>query len=179
MYRARLVAYVALSLLPGSTVWAGGLAVLGFELGSTSPEQVAAAVSGKGKITGTGSNQFSGGPMMKTDGAAFPVEGLTQVTFIFDPDRHLDGVVMKMDKSRFDVVLERLRAKYKVVSSDVPLVGNRLVKFHDGTTTIDLRAEHMSFEMTVGYIDDALWANLEQGMKKAAAEKEKKEAAEF
>jgi len=153
--------------------------VLGFELGTASPDQVAAAVSPKGKVQPSGTNPYSGGPMLKADGSAFSVEGLDEVIFIFDTAQHLKAVVMKMDKSRFDTVFERLKGKYAVVASEVPRVGDKLVRFHEGTTTIELGAAHMSFEMNVRYIDDALLAKFEAASKKEAIEKEKQEASQF
>jgi len=178
MPRVQFAVASVLSLL-STVAWAEGFSVLGFEMGKTSPAQVIEAVGPKGKIHNSGTNPYSGGPMLKAEGAAFPVEGLNQVMFIFDPSEHLQAVVMKMDQARFDSVLNRLKAKYHVVTSDAPPVGNKVVRFHEGTTTIELSALHMSFEMNVRYVNDSLLAKFEADEKKAAAEKEKREASQF
>jgi len=178
MSSVRLAVAVALSLLT-SSAGAEGLSVLGFQLGKTSPDEVTAALSPKGKVSSGSMNYYSRGPMLKVEGRALPVEGLKEAIFIFDAGQHLEAVDMKLDKTRFDTFLKRLKAKYEVVLGAVPPVGDKLVRFHDGTTTIVLTALQMSSDMRVCYIDDDLFARFEADNKKGAIEKEQREAAQF
>lgn len=151
---------------------------LGFEIGTTTLANVRRALTGRAALISLGSNFYTHGPMFKVSGKAFDLDGLNKVIFIFRGDR-LDGVVMRMDKSRFNAVIKYLRDKYELQSSEAPLVGNKEVVFHDGMTTVELNSPHLSFEMEVRYMADRLVSEIKADLTTTAAEKAAKEAAQF
>jgi len=175
---SRTLLAIALLLLTGSA-WAGGVSVLGFEISKTSLDAVKTSVSKKAELTFKGNNRASKGPMYTAPGSAFDIEGLHRVIFVFDDSQTLQCVILTMDKSRFDTVLEHLRAKYTVVASDISPVGRKFVHLHGGTTTIELSAPHMSFEMDVRYLDDAMVEAFDRITSQDKADQDAKEAAKF
>lgn len=178
MLSIRLLACLLVAYLSMSDARAA-VNVLGFEMGKATMDEINLSVSKHGTIADNGTNKYSGGPMLKAPGSSFDIEGLDDVIFIFDPDHRLIGVVMDMDKSRFDSVLARLKSKYHLVSQTVPLVGNKTARFHDGSTTIDIDAPHMSFAMQVRYAEDGLLNKFGQDRDKEQKDKSAKEAAQF
>jgi hypothetical protein len=49
-----------------------------------------------------------------------------------------------------------LRKKYKVVSQQIPFVGDAHARLTQGTSVILLDAPHLSFEMTLNYLSTGL-----------------------
>lgn len=48
----------------------------------------------------------------------------------------------------FDVVYDRLAAKYALVRKQIPFVGSKYARIKSGDVIIELEAPHMSFTMT-------------------------------
>ncbi len=111
-------------------------------------------VGGKTSLSDAGANKFSGGRMLQSDGDGLGIEGLSQVTFIFD---------------RTD----------KLVGSEVPFVGNASAKLKQGDSVIELNAPHMSFTMEVLYLTNGLKQAFQQQSSNERAAKEKKQADMF
>jgi hypothetical protein len=178
MIARMLRAFAACMVMLLSPAAALATSTLGFEIGTTTLTDVRHALTGRVALISLGSNFYTHGPMFKVPGKAFDLDGLNEVLFIFR-DGRLDGVVMHMDKSRFDAVIKYLRDKYELQSSEAPVVGNKEVVFHDGTTTIELNSPHLSFEMEVRYMSDRLVSEIKADWAKTAAEKAAKEAVQF
>jgi len=151
-----------------SAVYAGNNAApLGQEIGVATAKQVRDQIGSQTKLADAGTNDYSGGRMLEGDGAGLGVEGLQKIVFIFDPQEKLSGVVMTMDKGRFQAVLDALSKKYRLVQKQVPFVGDSYAKFKQGNSVVELQAPHMSFSMDIQYVSDGF---LTAFNKKSAAE---------
>ena len=124
----------------------------------------------------TGINRYSGGEMYELEVSRIAMEGLREATVIFSRDGTLLAVLTTLDKSRFDFLFAGLRSKYQLVSQDIPFVGSKRATFMDGNTVIELDAPHLSFQMTMNYIDEDLLRLFEY---ESTAERERQEASEI
>lgn len=158
---------------------AANAAPFGQELGVTTYAQVKQQVGGKSDLTDSGTNKFSGGKMLQGNGSDLGIEGLSEVTFIFDRTDKLAGVLMTLPKESFKPTLKALTAKYKLVSSEVPFVGNASAKLKQGDSVIELNAPHMSFTMEVLYLTSGLKQAFLQQSSNERAVKEKRQADMF
>ena len=156
-----------------------GTQVLGFEIGVTSVDQVRQDLSKKTKIEDRGTNKFTTGPMLRADGSAYEIEGLNDVLYIFDDQKKLAGVIMDMNKSRFDAIFQFLNGKYKVTSQQRPFVGNQSAKFKPTDSIIELDAPHMGFNMEVRYLRNDLVQKFNAQTEAEAAAKKRSEASKF
>lgn len=171
-------ALVAVGLMGAGWVHAGTQA-LGVEIGVSTADQVRTALSKQGRVTDNGINKYSGGPMFKTDGSAYDIEGLNEVLYIFDGQKKLAGLVMNMDKARFDAVFKALQAKYKVASQQRPFVGNQYARFKAPDALIEMDAPHLGFVLEVRYIRNDLMQSYSAQSTAEAEAKKKREAAQF
>lgn len=122
--------------------------VIGLEIGKSTIEDV------KSKYTIEYSDTTDWGTSYTVDPSAINIEGLNKVFVLLKKnDGKLGGVVMFINKSRFDDLADSLQKKYTVLSSKRPRVGDAHVYLQDGNTAIDLDAPHLSFEMTLLYIE--------------------------
>lgn len=128
-------------------------APFGFELNKASLEQVKAGTTG---FSLSGYNKFTGGPMLQGSGAEFGLEGLREVTFVFDGEEVLHGVLLDMPKYRFDAINSHLLGKYTLEEELIPFVGNKYTRYRDGDSTVEIHSPHLSFDMQVIYQTDAL-----------------------
>ena len=145
--------------------YATNATALGFELGVATYSQVQKQLSGKTSLSDGGINAYSNGRMLKGDGSGLGIDGLSEITFIFDHSYRLAGVLMTLPKqngmddmnnTRFRQTLATLSKKYHLVKKDVPFVGDSYAEFRDGNSLIELEAPHLSFTMTLIYETDAL-----------------------
>jgi hypothetical protein len=166
-----------------STLCAGealaGTPVLGFEVGVSTLDQVKATLSAKTKVEDRGTNKWSNGPMLGTDGSSYEIEGLNSVLYIFDEQKKLMGVVMNMNKARFKSIYEVLSGKYKVLSQQRPFVGNQFARFASSDGVIELDAPHLSFQMDVRYMRADLVQKFKAQSEDEAEKKRKKEGSQF
>ena len=158
-----------------------GTQMLGFDLGVSTLEQVKSALVKQTRISDAGLNKFSGGPMLKTDGSSYEIEGVTEVVYVFDDQKKLAAVLMDMDmdKNRFDAVFKALSAKYKVSAQQRPFVGNQFARFKTPDAVIELNAPHLSFQMSVNYVRTELMAKFNTQSTDDAQAKTKRESAKF
>jgi hypothetical protein len=156
-----------------------GTPVLGFEVGTSTLDEVKATLSKQTKVKDVGVNKWSNGPMLKTDGASYEIEGLNTVLYIFDEEKKLAGVVMNMRKARFASIYKVLAEKYKLQSEKRAFVGNQFAKFKSPNGSIELDAPHMSFEMEVRYLTSELVQKFSAQSEAEAEAKNKKEAEKF
>lgn len=154
-------------------------APLGQELGVATYAQVRQRVCGKTDLSDAGINKFSGGKMLRGNGNGLGMAGLSEVTFIFDRTDKLAGVMMTLPKDSFKPTLKALSAKYKLVGSVVPFVGNASAKLKQGDSIIKLDAPHLSFEMQVLYLSNSLNQAFQQQSSSERTAKEKRQADMF
>ncbi len=177
--RSRLrVAVVVAALMPALPSVAG-TQVLGAEIGVTTLDQLKQELSKKTKVESAGENKFTGGPMLKTGGDSYEIRGLTEVLYIFDDQKKLAGVLMDMDKARFDAVFDALNGKYKLTAQQRPFVGNQFARFKPTDAVVELDAPHLGFNMEVRYIRNDLMQKYNAQSEAEAAAKKKSEASKF
>jgi hypothetical protein len=169
----RFIKLIILTVLLMPAIAFGQVQVVGFEIGTSTVEQVKSQLVKQTKIEDEGTNKYTGGTQFKTDGSGYDIESLNEVTYIFDQDQKLAGVIMDMGKHRFDEILGLLAAKYKVSAKQRPFVGNMFARLNAKGVTIELDAPHLGFNMQASYIRDDLYrqfhtqANQETQQKKA------------
>ena len=156
-----------------------GTQTLGVEIGASTVQQVKTALAKQARVSDAGNNQYSGGPMLKTDGASYDIDGLTEVLYIFDNQKKLAGVILTMDKSRFDAIFGALSAKYKVAEQERPFVGNQYARFHTADSIIEIDAPHLNFDMEVRYVRKDLMQKFNAQSQAEAEAKKKQESAKF
>jgi len=178
-----LVPITAAALLGASALgWAApsgprtpNAAPLGFEISVAKLADVRAQLGDRTTLKAAGTNKFSGGPMLVSNGAGLGIDGLQEITFIFDEEEVLQGVLLTLPK-RFRPTFETLRKKYKVVSQRIPFVGDAHARFSQGASAIILDAPHLSFEMSLHYLSDRLLATFESRSARDQARHEKEQA---
>lgn len=149
----------------------GNAAPFGLELGNATYAQVKKAVS---SATDAGTNAYSGGRMLRSDGSDLDVDGLQNVVFIFDKSDVLVGAVFTMNKDPKNM-FKLLSTKYKVVSNHIDtFMNNGTARLEKGNSFIDIDAPHMSFEMKVSYVTKTLNAAFNKSVNDEASEKQKK-----
>lgn len=178
--RNKLVCLFAMLCMAFSNLaLAANAAPFGQELGVATYAQVKQQVGGKTDLADAGTNKFSGGKMLRGDGKGLGIEGLSEVTFIFDRTDKLAGVIMNLPKESFKPTLKTLATKYTLVSSEVPFVGNASARLKQGDSMIELNAPHMSFTMEVLYLTNGLKQAFQQQSSNERAAKEKRQADMF
>lgn len=175
----KLRTLVGALLLGIGAVAQAGVTVLGFEMGVSTSEQVKTTLSTRTKVEELGLNRFSGGPALRTDGTTYDVETLSKVIYIFDDRKRLAGVLMTMNKSRYEAVHQFLDAKYKLVSETRPFVGTQTSRFKAADTTIDMDAPHLGFEMEIRYLNDDLLKRFNAQIQLEADAKRRQESGKF
>ena len=153
--------------------------VLGFEINVSSVNHVKSSLSRETVINDSGINAYTLGPMLKTNGSSYDIEGLHEVLYVFDEQQVLVAVFMDMDKSRFDDIYKALAHKYKVTSQNRPFVGNKYARFKTPDTIIEMDAPHMSFRMMVSYTQVDLFKKYKAQSARELEAKKNKEASKF
>ena len=166
-------------VMMSSVVAHAGTQALGFEIGISSSDQVKSLLAKQTKIVDVGINKFTGGSMIKTDGSSYEIEGLNEVLYIFDDQGKLAGIIMDMNKSRFDSVFNILSSKYSVSSQQRPFVGNQFARFKTKDSVIEMDAPHLGFVMEVRYIRNDLMQKFNSQVAAEAEAKKKREAEKF
>ena len=134
---------------------------LGFVIGKASLKDVEDGLPAAATVVESGINKFTMGQMLTVDGNGLEIQGLQTVTFIFTKDDRLDAVTMKMSRGsgvsddRFNQILKHLSSQYKLVSKNVPFVGNKTAVFRKENVEVTLDSPHMDFSMYVSYITDS------------------------
>lgn len=169
-------ALLAIGLFAGQAAAQEGVGAFGLALGKASVADIKAAAQVRGASAQfQGTNKFSDGPMYGVPAAAFGMDGLQEVTFIFDPQERLAATLLKMGKHRFDAVFANLRGKYAVREQQIPFVGNRYVRLGAPGATIEIIAPHLSFEMDVIYQRDDFVAAHKRITQQEAQQKARRE----
>lgn len=183
-----LLITIVLFLLSTSTALAANPAPLGLELGVATLAQARQALGGKTRLTDAGTNAYSGGRMIKGDGTGLEVEGLSEITLIFDKNDKLAAVLMTLPKQEgmsdmqngmFKKTLATLSAKYKLVEKRVPFVGDSYAKFRQGDSIIELDAPHLSFNMNLRYLTNDLQAAFNRQSEVEKSAKQRRQASQL
>lgn len=148
---------------------------LGLEMGKATIEQAKKAFKTEYK----GMNKYSFGDMYSVSGAQTGIEGASDATLIFNLNGILVGVLLELPKHRFDSLYNALSQKYQVSSREIPFVGNKKVVMHDGNTEITLNAPHMSFEMSLHYLDKGFYQSYREQNAKEQQAKKQQEASQL
>lgn len=160
----RVFMFLLLAVLVQAKAFAGNNpAPFGQELGAATYAQVKSSLGAQSSLTDAGINAYSGGKMLKGNGEGLGFEGLSAITLIFDKSDHLAAVLMTLPKGEmgngnFKKVLAMLKGKYKVVTEQVPFVGNCYARLKQGNSIVELDAPHMSFTMELRYLTQDLLA---------------------
>lgn len=149
--------------------------IFGMELGNMTEKELKA----KYNVSHTGTNKYSSGNMYSVPTSSIDFQGLKEVTTIFSTSGKLVAVLTTLPKSKFDYLNQALSGKYKLVNQQIPFVGNKSATYRDGSTEITLEAPHMSFDMSMNYINDDLMRAYKQKSEAEARQKQKSEASQL
>ena len=117
--------------------------------------------------------------MFLVQGNIYDIAGLKDVRYIFDQQEKLAGVILTMDKRRFDDIKQILDRNYRAVTSQVPFVGNKFVSYRHEGVHIELDAPHLQFDMTVTYMTDILKDNFVRVTERERQESRQRESSRF
>lgn len=182
----RLVMLIAFTA--SSCVFAGNAAPLGLEIGVATLAQVQKEVGSISKLADGGINLYSGGKMLTGSGKGLGVDGLNEISFIFDQGDLLAAVVMKLPKAEgmndlkngfYKKTVNALAAKYKLIERREPFVGDAYAMFSQGNSIIELEAPHMGFGMVLRYITKDLRARYNKQSSDDQATKRRNQASKF
>jgi hypothetical protein len=166
-------------------VWAANAAPLGFELGVATLSQVQQGLSAKTRLTDTGTNKYTGGKMLSGTGAGLDVDGLKEITFIFDQNNVLAGVTMSLNKGDgmhnegFKKLSKTLASKYKQVEKREPFVGDCYARYVQGDSVVILNVPHMGFDMGLSYLTKGLLADFNKQSVQEKSAQQKTQASKF
>lgn len=150
--------------------------VLGLKMG----EATIADVKAKYSVRANGINSWTKGEMYQISTSDIPIDDLKSATAIFDANGKLVCVGLVMSKggfnSRFKEMHEQLKKKYKVVKTKIPHVGDTYAHYKDGKTVIELDAPHMSFDMTLTYMQQSFKQAVDSGVEQEQKAKKQQEA---
>lgn len=149
--------------------------IFGMELGAMTEKDLKA----KYNVSHTGTNKYSSGNMYSIPVSSIDFQGLKEVTTIFSSDGKLVAVLTTLPKNKFDYLNQALSGKYKLVNQKVPFVGNKAATYRDGATEITLEAPHMSFDISMNYINDELMRAFKQQSEAEARQKQQNEASQL
>ena len=148
-------------------------APLGLEIGYANLDGVKAHLGSVTRLQDQGTNEYSGGAVLVSDGAGTGVEGLSNLLLIFDKQNILVGVVMTVPKNPKEV-LGQLASKYKTVDNRIDTFMNKgYARLQKGDSLIEIDAPHLSFQMEIRYLTKKLMADYLQRSKDN--EKQKKQ----
>lgn len=149
--------------------------VFGMELGEMTENELKA----KYNVSHTGTNKYSNGNMYSVPASSIDFQGLKEITAIFSTDEKLVAVLTTLPKNKFDYLNQALSGKYKLVSQQIPFVGNKSATYRDGSTEITLEAPHLSFDMSMNYINDDLMRAFKQQSEAEARQKKQNETSQL
>jgi hypothetical protein len=163
-----------------NNLYAANVAPLGFELNVATFAQVKKELEKSTTLVDKGINKFSGGRMLTSDGHGIGIDGLSEITFIFDKSDRLSGVLMSLpkggiDNDNFKQKLAMLNAKYKLIEKRMPFVGDSYAKFRLGDSIVEMSAPHMSFDMTLNYLSNQLISDFTTQSEKERLENTKRQ----
>lgn len=151
----------------------------GTVIGKTTLADLRAITASTAPLQSAGENAWNGGPMYVANGNGFGIDGLKQVTFVFDNRDRLAAAVLTLDKRRYPDIKRVLANEYRLVSDQAPFVGNQESRFRQGPVAITAAAPHLSFEMTVTYAHDSFTEAMNSGIEARDNQQRNRERAAF
>lgn len=103
-----------------------------------------------------GINKYTNGKMIYLNPNQLDFEGLKDTLLIFSKEDKLLAVILTLPKHKFEELYKTLSGKYKLVSKEIPFVGNKDAKFINDNTEITLNSPHMNFDLELTYADKSL-----------------------
>lgn len=156
-------ALLGLLLAVAKPATANAAQLLGYTVGKSTYAEVKASLQERGASPrDKGTSVHSGGPMLEALGRPLGVEGLQSAFMIFDARNRLAGGLLTLHKSRYDAVVQALKAKYTLVHEVQHFVGNRFAEFRADSALVTVDAPHLSFELTVLYRTPAVKASMDR-----------------
>ena len=125
------------------------------------------------RIEKIGPNRFNNGTVYNVSVDQVNLEGLKELTFVFNTNGVLAIVRGTLPKSQFKSFHHSFSKKYKVVRQDIPFVGDSFVGYVHGSTFILLDAPRLGFDMVFDYMNMEMFADLQQKIKSEDTEKRK------
>lgn len=157
-----MIRFILLITFCLSTSYAVGPAPFGFEIGKTTLKEVQDKMNGK--IIGI--NKYSDGKMLKVYQRDVPLDGVNQnAIFIFSKEDTLLYVQLGFSKDYFDELLSQLSSKYTLVKKEIPFVGDKYAELKSDDVVIILNAPHMSFDLTLFYVDTKFYKKVNSDVK--------------
>ena len=171
-----LFAFLILVVSPLSQASGQNAAPFGMELGVVTLAQVRQEIGDSSPLEDEGTNKYTEGKMVSTDGRVLGVEGVQSVLFIFDKSEVLAGVIVTMPKDPVRI-FKMLSTKYKVVSNKIDSFMNfGSARLEKGASVVEIDAPHLSFAMEVRYLTKSFVAAHNRIVQEEAAEKERRKA---
>jgi hypothetical protein len=149
--------------------------IFGMEIGSMTESQLQSQY----KVELLGTNHYTQGNMYSVPVESIDFDGLKSLQVTFSKDGTLLIVLTKLPKTKFDYINGMLKKKYTLVRETVPYVGNKYVVYLEGETLIFLDAPHLSFEMELIYINEALYNDMVKQRDEAESQTQKSEASQL
>ena len=145
-------------------------APFGLEIGKATISDV----KKKYKALHTGENKYTGGDVYSLDTSIIGIEGLQSATAIFDKKNRLVAILTTFSKSKFQFLFDTMRQKkYRLTKKNIPFVGNKTAQFKNGKTTVYLDAPHLSFEMSLNYIDNKTYKEFQKAQRQEKQQKKR------
>lgn len=126
-----------------------------------------------------GTNTLTQGDVYDLDPSELGIEGMRTARVTYDKNGKLMAVATTFSKEKFQYLFGQMKSKYKLMSSNIPFVGDTSAKFKNGNTEIQLIAPHMSFEMEMNYVNINLLKAAKQKSSNDAQKKSKQEASQL
>lgn len=145
-------------------------APLGLEIGVATIQSAKSHLGSRARLQDAGINRYSGGTMLKAKAEDLGVDGLRDITLIFDKSNVLVGLIMTMDKRPKDTY-KTLSIKYSVKENKInTFMDYGYARFSKGNSVIELDAPHMSFDMEVRYLTKGFMSTYTQKTEASAKE---------
>jgi hypothetical protein len=152
---------------------------LGIEVGFANLQGVKQKIGSLTTLKSEGTNQFSGGEMLVSNGEGLGVGGLTSAAFIFNKSGTLAGVVMTLPKKPADM-FEILSKKYKAVDNKIdPSMGYGYAKLAKGDCVVEIDADRLSGTMEVRYLTNQLLSDFKKKSSEQEAQKKQGQPAKM
>lgn len=103
--------------------------------------------------THEGKNKWTDGQMYSIPVSELDFDGVKSDLIIFNKDGQITAITLDIDKERFGTINSMLSKKYKLIKKDIPFVGNKYVRYKNDKDFIELDAPHLSFSMSLLYIE--------------------------
>lgn len=151
-------------------------APLGLEVGYATLAGVRAELGRLTTLEDQGTNQYTNGTMLGSNGEGLNVDGLTSLTLIFDKNEVLAGVLMTLPKNVKETYSQLSKKYHKVENKIDNFMGYGYVRLEQGDTWVELDAQHLSFTMELRYLTKALMADFKQQSAADNAKKKQEQA---